>query len=147
MRHLVSILTENETGALSRIVGLFSQRGYNIETITAAPTDDKTISRINILTYGGAEHIEQITKQLHKLINVIKVSSFEESDDAVERELLFVKVHTPTRAIREELKSLCDIFKAEIVDVTPDLYILQYVSTSADVDRFLKVILETAENH
>ncbi len=146
MRHIVSILLENQNGALSRVVGLFSQRGYNIETISAGPTEDNTISRITIVTNSDGVEIEHITKQIHKLINVIKVSILDENEDgAVEREILFVKVQAMTRPIRDELKSLCDIFHAEIVDVTPELYVLQYVNTSAEIDRFLQVITQQAD--
>ncbi|MBO6258625.1 MAG: acetolactate synthase small subunit [Succinivibrio sp.] len=146
MRQIISILLENETGALSRVVGLFSQRGYNIENITAAPTEDNTISRITILTQGDNVSVERITKQLHKLVNVIKVSSLEDdSQGIVEREILFIKVQCIGHTLREEIKNLCDIFKAEIVDVTPELYILQYVNTSAEIDRFLKAIAEQAD--
>lgn len=145
MRHIVSILTENETGALSRIVGLFSQRGYNIESITAAPTEDNTITRITILTHGGDEHIEQITKQLHKLINVIKVSPFKEYKDVVEREILFIKVQAKDRDTRDEIKTLSEIFRAKIVDVTPNQFTIEYVNTSVEIDRFLDIIKQTSE--
>ncbi len=147
MRQIISILLENEIGALSRVVGLFSQRGYNIETITAAPTEDNTLSRITILTEGDNVVCERITKQLHKLVNVIKVASFCIDDERgiVEREILFVKVQALGHNIREELKTLCDIFKAEIVDLTPELFIVQYVNTSSEVDRFLKAISEGAD--
>ena len=146
MRHVISILIENEAGALSRVVGLFSQRGYNIDSLTVAPTDDETLSRCTILTSGDKSEAEQITKQLHKLVNVIKVSS--QQDDScgiVEREILFVKVQAVGHTQREEIKTLCDIFKAEIVDITPELYILQFVNTSFEVDRFLKAVAEQAE--
>ena len=146
MRQIISILLENEVGALSRVVGLFSQRGYNIENITAAPTEDKTLSRITILTEGDGSVVERITKQLHKLVNVIKVSS--QQDDSVgivEREILFVKVQAVGHTQREENKTLIDIFKAQIVDITPELYILQFVDTSFEVDRFLKAVAEQAE--
>jgi len=146
MRQIISILSENEVGALSRVVGLFSQRGYNIENITAAPTEDKTISRITILTEGDGAIVERITKQLHKLVNVIKVSTQQDNSvDIVEREILFVKVQATGHTLREEIKTLCDIFKAQIVDITPDLYILQFVDTSFEVDRFLKAVSEQAE--
>mgnify|MGYP003392174247 CR=1 FL=1 len=143
MRQVISILLENEAGALSRVVGLFSQRGYNIENITAAPTEDKSISRITILTEGDGTVVERITK---KLVNVIKVSSQQDNScDIVEREILFVKVQAVGHTLREEIKTLCDIFKAEIVDITPELYILQFVNTSFEVDRFLKAVSEQAE--
>ena len=146
MRQIISILLENQIGALSRVVGLFSQRGYNIESITAAPTEDKSISRITILTQGDDVSIEKITKQLHKLVDVIKVSSLE--DDSlvvVEREILFIKVQCLGHTVREEIKNLCDIFKAQIVDVTSELYVLQYVNTSPEIDRFLKAVSEEAD--
>ena len=146
MRQIISILLENETGALSRVVGLFSQRGYNIEDITAAPTEDRTVTRITIITERDKVELERITKQLHKLVNVIKVASLaDDSDGVVEREILFVKVQAVGHTARAEIKNLCDIFKAEIVDVTPELYILQYVNTSAEVDRFLKAVGDQAE--
>ena len=146
MRQIISILLENETGALSRVVGLFSQRGYNIEAITAAPTEDRTVTRITIITESDKVELERITKQLHKLVNVIKVASLaDDSDGVVEREILFVKVQAVGHTARAEIKNLCDIFKAEIVDVTPELYILQYVNTSAEVDRFLKAVGDQAE--
>ncbi len=145
MRQIISILLENEIGALSRVVGLFSQRGYNIETITAAPTEDNSLSRITILTEGDNVVVERITKQLHKLVNVIKVSSIADDQSIVEREILFVKVQALGHALREELKTLCDIFKAEIVDLTPELFIIQYVNTSSEVDRFLKAVSEEAD--
>ncbi len=140
MRQIISILLENEIGALSRVVGLFSQRGYNITAITAAPTEDNTLSRITILTEGDNVAAERITKQLHKLVNVIKVSSIADDNAMVEREILFVKVQALGHNVREELKTLCDIFKAEIVDLTPEIFIVQYVNTSSEVDRFLKAI-------
>lgn len=146
MRQIISILLENESGALSRVVGLFSQRGYNIESITAAPTEDHSISRITISTEGDASAVERITKQLHKLVNVIKVSS--QSDDSngiVGREILFVKVQAIGHNLRGEIKSLCDIFGAKIVDITPTLYTLQFVDTSLEVDRFLKAVSELSE--
>lgn len=145
MRQIISILLENEIGALSRVVGLFSQRGYNIETITAAPTEDNSLSRITILTEGDNVVVERITKQLHKLVNVIKVSSIADEQSIVEREILFVKIQALGHALREELKTLCDIFKAEIVDLTPELFVIQYVNTSSEVDRFLKAVSEEAD--
>ena len=145
MRQIISILLENEIGALSRVVGLFSQRGYNIETITAAPTEDNYLSRITILTEGDNVVVERITKQLHKLVNVIKVSSIADDQSIVEREILFVTVQALGHALREELKTLCDIFKAEIVDLTPEIFVVQYVNTSSEVDRFLKAISDEAD--
>ena len=112
MRQIISILLENEVGALSRVVGLFSQRGYSIENITAAPTEDAALSRITILTDGDEAIVERITKQLHKLVNVIKVSSKQDdSSNIVSREILFVKVQAIGHTQREEIKTLCDIFR------------------------------------
>ena len=147
MRHIVSILLENQTGALSRVVGLFSQRGYNIETITAATTEDPSSTRITITLFGDGRTIEKITKQLHKLINVIKVSILNEdnTDGAVEREILFVKLQAVNQDVREEIKFICDIFGAEIVDITPVLVTVQFVNTSQEVDRFQKAIAEHSE--
>lgn len=143
MRHIVSILLENETGALSRVVGLFSQRGYNIETITAAPTEDNTISRITISTNGDGLVIERIIKQLNKLVNVIKVSCLSDDENgAVEKEILYVKLLASTHDAREEIKFLCDIFNAQIVDVTPEIFIVQFVECTDEIDRFLKALKE-----
>lgn len=146
MRHIISILLENQTGALSRVVGLFSQRGYNIETITAAPTEDNTITRITMTTNGDSAVIERIMKQLNKLVNVIKVTCLSDDDNgAVQKEILYVKLQAPNRTVREEIKFLCDIFNAQIVDVTPELFIVQYVESTEEIDRFLKALKEQAE--
>lgn len=97
MRHVISILIENEAGALSRVVGLFSQRGYNIDSLTVAPTDDATLSRCTILTSGDKSEAEQITKQLHKLVCVYRVSALlDEAEGGIEREMVLVKVSTLT---------------------------------------------------
>ncbi|HEX6008421.1 MAG TPA: acetolactate synthase small subunit, partial [Burkholderiales bacterium] len=113
MRHIISVLLENEAGALSRVSGLFSARGYNIESLTVAPTEDETLSRMTVVTSGSDEVIEQITKQLNKLIDVVKVVDLSEGDH-IERELMLVKV----RAIgkdREEMKRMADIFRGRII--------------------------------
>ena len=104
-QHLISVLMENEAGSLSRLVGLFSQRGYNIETLNVAPTDDPSISRLTLTTITSPERIEQITKQLHKLIEVVKVHNLTENVH-VERELMLIKVRA-TGSIREESKTQC----------------------------------------
>ncbi len=137
MRHVVSILIENEAGALSRVVGLFSQRGYNIESLTVAPTEDPTLSRCTILTLGDPDEAEQITKQLHKLVDVLRVSDYDETNIGLERELVLMKMPTPNRQLREEIRSLCDIFHAQIIDVTPELYTVEYVGSSDEVDNFI----------
>lgn len=113
MRHIISLLLENEPGSLSRVVGLFSQRGYNIESLTVSPTEDQTLSRLNITTASDAMELEQIQKQLHKLIDVIKVQEVTEAD-YVERELLLVKVKASGFA-RAEVKRTADIFVAKLL--------------------------------
>jgi len=116
MRHIISVLVENEAGALSRLVGLFSQRGYNIETLNVAPTEDPTLSRLTLTTYGDDHKIEQITKQLNKLVEVVKVVDLSEGSH-IERELMLIKVKA-LGASRAEIKRTADIFRAQIVDVT-----------------------------
>lgn len=136
--HLVSVLMENEAGSLSRLVGLFSQRGYNIETLNVAPTDDPTISRLTLTTITSPERMEQITKQLHKLIEVVKVLNL--SDNVhVERELMLIKVRA-NGAVREEIKRSADIFRAQIVDINSNLYTIQIVGDKAKLDGFIDVI-------
>ena len=142
MKHIISILLENEPGALSRVVGLFSARGYNIETLTVAPTEDATLSRMTIVTTGSDEIIEQITKQLNKLIEAVKVVDLSDGDH-IERELMLVKV----RAIgkdREEMKRMVDIFRGRIIDVTDKDYTIELTGTGAKLDAFLKAIDATA---
>ena len=135
MRHIISLLIENESGSLSRVVGLFSQRGYNIESLTVSPTEDLTLSRLNITTASDAMELEQIQKQLHKLIDVIKVQEVTESEH-VERELLLVKVKASGFA-RAEVKRTADIFRGQIVDVTSSLYTIQLAGTSEKLDAFI----------
>ncbi|ELA08231.1 acetolactate synthase 3 regulatory subunit [Moraxella macacae 0408225] len=138
MKYLISVLMENEAGSLSRVVGLFSQRGYNIETLNVAPTDDPTLSRLTLTTNVDVDKIEQITKQLHKLIEIVKV--IELSDCVhIERELMLIKVRA-TGVNREEIKRNADIFRAQIVDVTPNLYTIQIVGDSEKLDGFIDVI-------
>lgn len=138
MQHLISALMENEAGSLSRLVGLFSQRGYNIETLNVAPTEDETISRLTLTTNASADKIEQITKHLHKLIEVVKVIDL--TDNAhVERELMLIKVRA-TGSARAEVKRSADIFRAQIVDVTSSIYTLQIVGDEAKLDGFIEVI-------
>ncbi|MGL5758977.1 acetolactate synthase small subunit [Plesiomonas sp.] len=135
MRRILSVLLENESGALSRVIGLFSQRGYNIETLTVAPTDDPTLSRITIVTAGEENVLEQIEKQLHKLIDVLKVSDLTQGPH-VERELMLVKMQA-TAGVRDELKRITDIFRGQIVDVSTVLYTVQLTGTSEKLDAFL----------
>ncbi len=138
MRHIISLLMENEPGALSRVIGLFSQRNYNIESLTVAATEDPTVSRLTLTTKGKPEVIEQITKNLNKLIEVVKLVNLSESDH-IERELLLIKVRA-TGAQRSEVKRTADIFRGQIVDVTPNLYTIQLAGNSGKVDNFIATI-------
>lgn len=137
-RHVISVLLENEPGALSRVVGLFSARGYNIESLTVAPTEEPTISRMTIVSIGNDELIEQITKHLNRLIEVIKVVDLSEGEHA-ERELMLVKVHAVGRE-REEMKRLNDIFRGRIIDVTDKTYTIELTGNTGKLDAFLKSV-------
>ncbi|ART80212.1 acetolactate synthase small subunit [Oceanisphaera avium] len=143
MRRIISLLLENESGALSRVVGLFSQRAYNIETLTVAPTDDPTLSRMTIVTGGDERQIEQIMKQLNKLVDVLKVNELSEGDH-IEREIVLVKVRADG-ANRDEVKRTADIFRGQIVDVSPHLYTVQLVGTSDKLDAFIRNMSESTE--
>lgn len=138
MRHIISVLLENEPGALSRVVGLFSQRNYNIETLTVAPTEDPTLSRLTLTTVGHDEVIEQITKNLNKLIEVVKLVDLSEGSH-IERELMLVKIKA-TGAQRAEVKRTTDIFRGQIVDVTSSVYTVQLAGTSDKLDSFIEAI-------
>ena len=143
MRRVLSVLLENESGALSRVVGLFSQRGYNIESLTVAPTDDPTLSRMTIQTVGDEKVQEQIEKQLHKLVDVLRVTELGQGA-FVEREIMLVKIQA-TGYGREEVKRSADIFRGQIVDVTASLYTVQLAGTSDKLDAFLNAVREVAE--
>ena len=134
-------MIENEAGSLSRLVGLFSQRGYNIETLTVAPTDDATLSRLTLTTSGDDHKIEQVTKQLNKLVEVVKVVDLSEGEH-IERELMLIKVKA-TGAIRAEIKRTADIFRGQIVDVTSSTYTIQLAGTSDKLDAFIEALSET----
>ena len=138
MRHVISILLENEAGALSRVAGLFSARGYNIESLTLAPTEDATLSRMTIVTRGSDEVIEQITKQLNKLIDVVKVVDLSEAGH-IERELMLVKVRAEGEW-REEMKRMSDIFRGRIVDVTDKTYTIELTGAGYKLDAFLDAL-------
>jgi acetolactate synthase-1/3 small subunit len=138
MRRIISLLLENEPGALSNVVGLFSQRGYNIETLTVAPTEDESMSRLTLTTDGDEKTIEQITKQLNKLIDVIKLIDLTEGDH-IERELMLVKLRA-TGAQRAEIKRCVDIFRGTIVDVGPQIYVVQITGASDKLDAFLDAV-------
>ena len=138
MRHIISILLENEPGALSRVVGLFSQRNFNIETLNVAPTEDPSLSRLTVTTIGDDRVIEQITKHLNKLIEVVKLVDLTEGNH-IERELMLVKVKA-LGAARDEVKRTVDIFRAQIVDVTPSLYTVQITGDASKLDAFLQAM-------
>ncbi len=138
MRRLLSILLENEAGALSRVVGLFAQRNYNIETLTVAPTEDATLSRITLSTTGDERRIEQITKHLNRLIEVVKVIDLSDGDH-VERELMMIKVRA-VGDLREEVKRCCDIFRGQVIDVTNTAYTVQLVGPSEKLDAFIRAL-------
>ena len=138
MRHIISILMENEPGALSRVVGLFSQRNFNIETLNVAPTEDPSLSRLTVTTIGDDRVIEQITKHLNKLIDVVKLVDLTEGNH-IERELMLVKVKA-LGAARDEVKRAADIFRAQVVDVTPSLYTVQITGDATKLDAFLNAM-------
>ena len=146
MRHVISVLIENEAGALSRVSGLFSARGYNIESLTVAPTEDASLSRMTIISTGSDDIIEQITKQLNKLIEVVKVVDLSEAAH-IERELMLIKVRA-TGKDREELKRVADIFRGRVIDVTDSTYVIELTGNTAKLDSFVgaidaSLILET----
>ncbi len=138
MRHVISVLMENEAGALSRVAGLFSARGYNIESLTVAPTDDETLSRMTIVTTGTERVIEQIIKQLNKLVSVAKLSDLTEVP-FIEREIMLVKVRAVDSG-REETKRLCDIFRGKILDVTDASYVIELTGDDHKLSAFLDAI-------
>jgi acetolactate synthase-1/3 small subunit len=138
MRHIISILIENESGALSRVAGLFSARGYNIESLTVAPTEDPSMSRMTLVTRGSENVIEQITKQLNKLIDVIKLIDLAESQH-IERELMMVKIRTSSET-RDEIRRLADIFRGRIIDVTPTSYVVEMTGASDKLDAFIATV-------
>ena len=140
MRRILSVLLENESGALSRVVGLFSQRAFNIESLTVAPTDDPTLSRMTIEAVGDAQVWEQIEKQLHKLVDVFKVSNLSEQEHIV-REIVLAKVRA-VGSSRDEIKRLADIFRGQIVDVTPKSYTIQLSGTKDKIDAFIFALKE-----
>ena len=136
MRRIISVLLENEAGALSRVVGLFAQRNYNIETLTVAPTEDETLSRLTLTTSASDTQIEQITKQLNKLIEVVKLVDLTDGEH-IERELMLIKLKA-TGAQRAEIKRTADIFRGQIVDVTNATYTIQLTGTTEKLDAFLR---------
>ena len=139
MRRVLSILMENEPGALSRVAGLFSARNYNIESLTVAPTEDPTLSRMTVVTAGDADVIEQITKQVNKLIEVFKVFDLT-GERHVERELMVATVRAADAAAREEMKRLTDIFRGAIIDAGPKSYIVQVAGDGEKLDAFIAAV-------
>ena len=141
MRHIISLLVENEAGALSRISGLFSARGYNIESLTVATAEDPTLSRMTIVTIGSDRIIEQITKQLNKLIDVVKLQDMTEGD-YIEREMMFIKVKAEGESKRSEIQRLSDIFRARIIDVTDTTFSIELTGSGAKLDAYIKTLHE-----
>lgn len=139
MRHIISILVENEFGALARVAGLFTARGYNIESLTVAPTDDPTLSRMTLVTVGNDSIIEQIIKQLNKLLDVVKVMDITEATH-IEREMMLIKAHAVGNDAREEIKRLTDIFRGRILDATDKIYTIELTGASDKLDAFIGVL-------
>lgn len=149
MKHIISMLMENEAGALSRVSGLFSARGYNIHALTVAPTEDDSLSRLTLVTSGTAQEVEQIVKHLNRLVDVVKVLDLTEGSH-IERELMLIKL-SATGDMREEYKRLADIFRGDIIDVTATTYTIQMVGQSKKLDAFIDaldsgLILETVRS-
>ena len=147
MRHIISVLMENEPGALSRVVGLFSQRNYNIDSLTVAPTEDQSLSRLTLTTSGDDARIEQITKHLNKIIDVVKLVDLTEGAH-IERELMLIKVKA-VGAQRAEVKRSVDIFRGSVVDLTANVFTIQLTGTGDKLDAFIatlgdNVVLEVA---
>lgn len=142
MKHIIAVLLENEPGALSRVVGLFSARGYNIESLVVAPTEDASLSRMTIVTSGSEEVIEQITKHLNRLIEVVKVVDLTEAS-FIERELMLIKLRAVGKE-REEIKRMADIFRGHIIDVTDKSYTIELTGDASKLDAFIQAVDATA---
>jgi acetolactate synthase-1/3 small subunit len=142
MRHIIAVLLENEAGALSRVVGLFAQRNYNIDSLTVAPTEDATLSRLTLTTAADDRKVEQIIKHLYNVVEVVKVIDLSQSDH-VERELMLVKVRAQG-AVRSEIKRSCEIFRGQIVDVTSNSYTIQLCGPSEKLDAFIRAVGKTS---
>jgi acetolactate synthase-1/3 small subunit len=142
MKHVISVLMENAPGALSRVVGLFSARGYNIETLTVAPTEDSTLSRLTLVTMGSDDVIEQITKHLNRLVDVIKVVDLTEGPH-IERELMLIKVRAVGKE-REEMKRMADIFRGSIIDVTDKAYTIELTGNQEKIQAFIDALDRSA---
>jgi len=144
MRRILAILMENEPGSLSRIVGLFSQRAYNIESLTVAPTDDTSLSRMTIATKGDDKVLEQIVKQVNKLIDVIKITDITDRSH-IERELLLVKVTAANEKTRTEVKRITDIFRGNIVDIGKHIYTVQLTGSAEKLNAFIETLQNETE--
>ena len=142
MRHIISVLLENEAGALARVVGLFAARGYNIETLNVAPTEDPTLSRMTVVTIGSDDVIEQITKHLNRLIEVVKVVDLTDGY-LVEREMMMIKIRAVGKE-RDEIKRTADIFRGRIIDVSDRAYTIELTGDKAKLDAFIESIDRTA---
>jgi acetolactate synthase-1/3 small subunit len=135
MRHTISILVENKSGALTRIAGMFSGRGFNIDTLNVGPTLDATASRMTIVVRGNDKVLEQVTKQLEKLVDVIDVQDFRD-EEYVDRELVLMRV-TATSKTRPEVMQICDIFRAKIIDVQPETLAIEVTGSESKINKFL----------
>ena len=142
MRHVISMLMENESGALSRVAGLFSARGYNIESLTVAPTEDESLSRMTLVTVGPDNIVEQIIKQLNKLIDVVKLADITDGSH-IERELMMIKVRASTDNQREEMKRMADVFRGRVLDVTDETYTIELTGTGDKLDAFINAVDDT----
>lgn len=139
MRHIISILVENESGALSRVAGLFFARGFNIESLSVAPTDDETLSRMTLVTSGSDEIIEQIKKQLNKLIEVVKLVDLSNGPH-IEREMAMIKLRAESPTVRDEINRLTEIFRGRVIDVTDATYILEVTGSSQKIDALIATL-------
>ena len=142
MRHIISILMENEAGALSRVAGLFSARGYNIESLTVAPTEDPTLSRMTLVTRGSEDIVEQITKQLNKLIDVVKLADITDGEH-IERELMLIKVEASNAEQREEVKRMTDIFRGRVIDVKDATFTIELTGDGTKLDAFIDAMQQS----
>jgi len=143
MRHIISVLLENEAGALSRVAGLFSARGYNIESLTVAPTEDPSLSRMTIITRGSDEIIEQITKQLNKLVDVVKLVDLTEGTH-IEREMMLIKIQAVGGEQRAEIQRMADIFRGRIIDATDATFTIELTGTGDKLDAFIQAMAQGA---
>lgn len=141
MRHIISILIENEAGALSRVAGLFSARGYNIESLTVAPTEEPSLSRMTIVTSGTDRVIEQITKQLNKLIDVVKLIELTDGP-YIEREMMLLKVATTTEESQQQVKRLLEVFEGHLIDHTSTTMTIQLTETGEQLDSFIDALAD-----